>query len=132
MRRSRAEWLNENQANAMNREAFRRLWIPFVIGPIACLAGCDLELLNPKGSVGAAEKSLITTATITMLIVVVPVILLTLFFAWRYRASNRSATYAPKWAHSTAIEVVIWTVPTLIILFLATLTWKTTHELDPY
>jgi cytochrome o ubiquinol oxidase subunit 2 len=67
-----------------------------------------------------------------MLIVVVPVILLTLYFAWRYRASNRNATYAPNWSHSTAIEVVIWTVPTLIILFLGVLTWKTTHELDPY
>ncbi|MGV4741097.1 ubiquinol oxidase subunit II, partial [Burkholderia pseudomallei] len=42
------------------------------------------------------------------------------------------ATYAPKWAHSTAIEIVIWTVPSLIILFLGILTWKTTHALDPY
>jgi cytochrome o ubiquinol oxidase subunit II len=60
------------------------------------------------------------------------VILLTLFFAWRYRASNRNAVYAPKWSHSTAIEVVVWTIPAIIILFLGILTWKTTHELDPY
>ncbi|MDS1028810.1 ubiquinol oxidase subunit II, partial [Burkholderia pseudomallei] len=33
---------------------------------------------------------------------------------------------------STAIEIVIWTVPSLIILFLGILTWKTTHALDPY
>ncbi|CAJ7201712.1 ubiquinol oxidase subunit II [Burkholderia pseudomallei] len=89
-------------------------------------------MLDPKGAVGAAEKSLIATSTWAMLIVVVPVILLTLLFAWRYRASNRNATYAPKWAHSTAIEIVIWTVPSLIILFLGILTWKTTHALDPY
>ncbi|OMZ72493.1 ubiquinol oxidase subunit II, partial [Burkholderia pseudomallei] len=89
-------------------------------------------VLDPKGAVGAAEKSLIATSTWAMLIVVVPVILLTLLFAWRYRASNRNATYAPKWAHSTAIEIVIWTVPSLIILFLGILTWKTTHALDPY
>ncbi|AOJ75984.1 ubiquinol oxidase subunit II [Burkholderia ubonensis] len=104
-----------------------------VIAILAGLAGCsDLHVLDPKGAVGVAEKSLIATATWAMLIVVVPVILLTLFFAWRYRASNRSATYAPNWSHSTAIEVVIWTVPTLIILFLGVLTWRTTHELDPY
>jgi cytochrome o ubiquinol oxidase subunit 2 len=96
------------------------------------LSGCKLALLDPKGSVGMAEKSLIATSTWAMLIVVVPVIILTLWFAYRYRESNRSATYAPKWSHSTAIEVVVWTVPTLIILFLAVLTWKTTHELDPY
>ena len=89
-------------------------------------------MLDPKGSVGVAEKSLIATSTWVMLIVVVPVIVLTLGFAWWYRASNQSATYAPKWAHSTAIEVVIWAVPSLIILYLGILTWKTTHELDPY
>ncbi|MHA7355453.1 cytochrome ubiquinol oxidase subunit II, partial [Burkholderia pseudomallei] len=116
----------------MNRKAFRSLSWFGAIGALASLSGCGLDVLDPKGAVGAAEKSLIATSTWAMLIVVVPVILLTLLFAWRYRASNRNATYAPKWAHSTAIEIVIWTVPSLIILFLGILTWKTTHALDPY
>jgi cytochrome o ubiquinol oxidase subunit II len=89
-------------------------------------------VLNSKGAVGKAEVSLIATSVYAMLIVVIPVILLTLFVAWRYRASNKNATYAPKWSHSTGIEIAIWTIPTLIILFLGILTWKTTHELDPY
>ncbi len=67
-----------------------------------------------------------------MLIVVIPVIVLTLVFAWRYRASNTKAKYAPKWSHSTPIELVVWGIPTIIIVFLAVLTWRTTHELDPY
>ncbi|MFT4070174.1 ubiquinol oxidase subunit II [Paraburkholderia sp.] len=97
------------------------------------LSGCsNLDILNPKGSVGVAERDLIATSTWAMLIVVVPVIALTLFFAWRYRASNRNADYRPGWTHSTGIEVAVWTIPTLIILFLAVLTWRTTHELDPY
>ncbi|MDR5749449.1 ubiquinol oxidase subunit II [Caballeronia sp. LZ024] len=117
----------------MNGKLLRGILLPFSVALISCLSGCsNLDLLNPKGSVGVAEKDLITTATIAMLIVVIPVIIMTLVFAWRYRASNRNATYAPKWAHSTAIEVVVWTIPTLIILFLGILTWKTTHELDPY
>jgi cytochrome o ubiquinol oxidase subunit 2 len=118
----------------MKRKAFKRWLIPLGGGLVATLAGCsgNLTVLDPKGSVGMAEKSLIATATWAMLLVVVPVILLTLYFAWRYRASNRNATYAPNWAHSTAIEVVVWTIPAIIILFLAVLTWKTTHELDPY
>ncbi|MGF6960093.1 ubiquinol oxidase subunit II [Paraburkholderia youngii] len=97
------------------------------------LSGCsNLDILNPKGSVGLAERDLIATSVWAMLIVVVPVILMTLFFAWCYRASNRNAEYKPGWTHSTAIEVVVWTIPALIILFLAVLTWKSTHELDPY
>ncbi|WP_175923357.1 ubiquinol oxidase subunit II [Burkholderia latens] len=116
----------------MKRRASKGWTALMSIGAALSLSGCNLDVLNPKGSVGAAEKALIATSTWAMLIVVVPVILLTLWFAWRYRASNRNAAYAPNWSHSTAIEVVIWTVPTLIILFLGVLTWKTTHELDPY
>lgn len=116
----------------MNRKAFRSILLLLGAGLLVCLSGCNFDVLDPKGSVGAAEKSLIWTSTWVMLIVVIPVIVLTLVFAWHYRASNRSATYAPKWAHSNAIEVVIWTVPTLIILYLGILTWTSTHELDPY
>ena len=47
------------------------------IGAALSLSGCNLDVLNPKGSVGAAEKALIATSTWAMLIVVVPVILLT-------------------------------------------------------
>ena len=103
------------------------------IAPAFLLSGCNnLDLLAPKGPIGAAEKSLIATSTWAMLIVVIPVIFLTLLFAWRYRASNKSAEYRPNWSHSTAIEIAVWTIPALIILFLAVLTWKSTHELDPY
>jgi cytochrome o ubiquinol oxidase subunit II len=96
------------------------------------MSGCNLDVLNPKGSVGLAEKSLIMDSTIAMLIVVIPVIALTALFAWRYRASNKAASYLPKWAHSTRIEIVVWAVPTLIIAYLAMLTWTSTHALDPY
>lgn len=102
-------------------------------GLVLLLSGCsNLDILNPKGSVGLAERELIATSTWAMLIVVVPVIALTLLFAWRYRASNKNAEYRPGWVHSTGIEIAIWTIPTLIILFFAVLTWKSTHELDPY
>jgi len=114
------------------KKTLKRLLIPLGTGLVVSLSGCQSALLDPKGSVGVAEKSLILTATWAMLLVVVPVIILTLVFAWRYRASNRNATYAPKWAHSTAIELVVWAIPAVIILFLAILTWKTSHELDPY
>jgi cytochrome o ubiquinol oxidase subunit 2 len=57
---------------------------------------------------------------------------LTLVFAWRYRASNTKATYAPSWAHSNRIEIVVWSIPCVIVAFLAVLIWRTTHTLDPY
>ncbi|WP_427309527.1 ubiquinol oxidase subunit II [Cupriavidus sp. H39] len=98
----------------------------------ALLSGCNLELLNPKGSIGEQEKSLILVSLFVMLMVVIPVIVLTLWFAWRYRETNTSAAYAPKWAHSTRIEVVVWGIPCVIVACLAVLIWDSTHKLDPY
>lgn len=97
------------------------------------LAGCDqYALLTPHGDIGVQERSLILIALGIMLAVVIPVITLTLVFAWRYRATNTKATYAPKWSHSNRIEVIIWSIPCLIVLFLAVMIWETTHKLDPY
>lgn len=89
-------------------------------------------LLDPKGDIGVQEKHLILIALGLMLLVVIPVMALTLYFAWHYRASNTRATYAPKWAHSTAIEVVVWSIPCVIVITLGVLIWRTTHSLDPY
>jgi cytochrome o ubiquinol oxidase subunit II len=96
------------------------------------LGGCQIALLDPKGPIGADEKSIIILATCLMMIVVLPVIGMTIAFAWRYRASNTDAAYSPDWAHSNRIELVVWAVPCLIIAVLAAVTWISTHELDPY
>lgn len=57
------------------------------------LSGCNWTLLDPKGQVGIEQKNLILIATGLMLLVVIPVIIMTVVFAWKYRASNKAATY---------------------------------------
>lgn len=89
-------------------------------------------LLDPKGLIAADEKNIMLTALFLMLTVVIPVIVLTLVFAWRYRSSNAKAVYRPEWAHSTLIEVICWSIPGIIIAILAGITWVSSHELDPY
>lgn len=116
----------------MRREKFLSLLKLLPLGGAFLLSGCDLTLLDPRGQIGADEKSIIIFATLLMLIVVVPVILLTLLFAWKYRASNKAAKYDPEWHHSNKIEAVVWAVPCLIVFCLAVVTWKSTHDLDPY
>jgi len=96
------------------------------------LSGCNLVVLSPSGDIAARQGQLIMIATALMLLVIVPVIALTFFFAWRYRASNTQATYKPNWDHSTQLELVIWAVPLLIIIALGAVTWISTHLLDPY
>jgi cytochrome o ubiquinol oxidase subunit 2 len=100
--------------------------------PASLLAGCNTVLLHPSGAVAAQQGHLIVASTVLMLLIVVPVIGLTLFFAWRYRQSNTAAVYAPDWDHSTQLELVIWAAPLLIIIALGALTWISSHTLDPY
>ncbi len=91
-----------------------------------------MTVLNPKGQVGQDEKSLILTAGALMLIVVIPVIVMVFLFAWKYRESNKKATYSPDWAHSRKIEAIVWIVPGVIVLALAILAWTSSHSLDPF
>ncbi|HZV61311.1 MAG TPA: hypothetical protein VFF75_02740, partial [Methylophilaceae bacterium] len=98
----------------------------------ALLAGCNTVVLNPSGDIAAQQGNLIVVSTVLMLIIIVPVIALTILFAWKYRKSNTAAKYEPDWDHSTKLELVIWGAPLLIIIVLGLITWITTHTLDPY
>lgn len=96
------------------------------------VSGCNAVMLHPKGIIALQERNLIFTALGLMMIVVIPTFILTFVFAWKYRASNKSAKYDPTFTHSTAVEIVCWGVPIIICCILGTVIWKTTHELDPY
>jgi cytochrome o ubiquinol oxidase subunit 2 len=101
----------------------------------ACVGDCGSShwtLMDPMGPIGADEKRLIFIAFGLMLTVVIPVIVMALSFAWKYRASNTAATYAPKWDYSGKIETVVWVVPTVIVLILSVLVWRESHALSPY
>ena len=99
---------------------------------VLALTGCKGGVLDPKGQVGIDEKNLIIIATVLMLIVVIPVIVMTLYFAWKYRDGQEQQIYAPKWAHSGKIEAAVWAIPIVIVIVLGVITWQSTQQLDPY
>ncbi len=78
------------------------------------------------------ERQLIITFIALMLCVAIPAVVLTFFVAWKFRATNPKAKYTPDAEQNKILEIVWWIVPTVIVLILATITWKMTHALDPY
>ena len=96
------------------------------------LSGCNLVVLDPSGDVATQQRDLLIESTCLMLLIILPVMALTVGFAWRYRQSNTTAPYEPNWDHSTQLELVIWGAPLLIIICLGAMTWMGTHLLDPY
>jgi len=109
----------------------RRAWL-LLLPMLTMLGGCEAVLLAPSGDIAVQQRNLMIASTVLMLLIVIPVMVLTVMVAWRYRASNRTATYDPEWNHSLALEVAIWTVPLLIVIAIGALTWLGTHLLDPY
>jgi cytochrome o ubiquinol oxidase subunit 2 len=99
---------------------------------IFLLASCrQVGVLDPQGPVSAAEKLILINATGIMLVVVVPVVVLTLAFAWWYRASNKRAKFRPDLVYSGSIELVVWAVPAMVVILLAGVAWIGAHDLDP-
>lgn len=95
------------------------------------LATLQAGVLDPQGPVAAAQRLILFNASVIMAAVIVPVILLTVGVAWWFRAGNRRARRRPDWAYSGPLEVVVWSVPLLVILFLGGIAWIGSHALDP-
>ena len=103
------------------------------LAPLALLlAGCDLVVMSPSGDIAGQQRDLVVISTVLMLIIIVPVMILTVYFAWKYREAANAPDYDPDWNHSTYLELVIWAAPLLIIICLGAITWMWTHLLDPY
>jgi cytochrome o ubiquinol oxidase subunit 2 len=115
----------------MRRGAFLLRTVPLAALSL-CLSGCQHGVLDPKGPVGAAERTILLNSLAIMLAIVIPTIVATLAFAWWFRASNTRARYRPDFVYSGKIELIVWSIPTLVILFLGGVIWVGSHQLDPY
>lgn len=91
----------------------------------------EIAVLDPKGLIGEKERDLIITSSLLMLIVVIPVFIFALVFAWKYRETAK-ARHEPDWEHNYIAEYCWWGVPLVIVAILAVLTWKSSHELSPF
>lgn len=111
---------------------FALLLAAVIAGAALFIRSSDIAVLNPKGIIANQQRDLMVTATLLMLIVVIPVFILTFTIAWRYREGNQKAVYKPDWDHHRLVEVLWWTIPAAIITVLSVITWRSSHELDPF
>jgi cytochrome o ubiquinol oxidase subunit II len=95
------------------------------------LAGCSGGILEPRGPIASAERLLLINSTAIMLVVVIPVIVATLAFAWWYRASNSRASRGTDESYEERIEFVVWSIPALTVILLSGVIWIGSHQLDP-
>jgi len=110
--------------------AWRRRWILALLS--LALPACSGGVLDPAGPVGSDDATILIDATVVMLAIVIPTILLAFWMAWHYRASNTKAEYLPYWSYSGRIEAVVWSIPILTILFIGGVIWIGSYKVDPF
>ena len=106
----------------------RRGFIPLLL---LSLAGCQTAVLSPAGPVSEGERIVLLDSLTIMLAVGIPTIVVTLVFAYWFRASNTRARYRPDFAYSGRLELLVWSIPALVIFFLGGIAWISAHLLDP-
>lgn len=104
--------------------------------PALLLAGCSSQggnfwLFNTQGPSAGASLHYMILDVLLMLIVIGPTTALVIWAMWRYRR-NRNASYAPHWAHSNLIEVVVWSIPVIIVGVLSYFSYVGTRAVNPY
>jgi cytochrome o ubiquinol oxidase subunit 2 len=90
-----------------------------------------MNILDPQGPIGAADKTILIDSVAIMLAIVVPTIAAIFAFAFWFRESNPRALYRPDWAYSGRIELVVWSIPALTVILLGGVAWIGSHQLDP-
>lgn len=90
-----------------------------------------VAVLQPRGPIALKERNLFLTALGLMLIVVIPVFIITFFVVYNYREGHKGK-YRPEFDHSRLLETTWWLIPSILITVLATITWNSSHQLDPF
>jgi cytochrome o ubiquinol oxidase subunit II len=88
-------------------------------------------LTHPQGVIAEKEFGLIKTNLLLMLIVVVPTFLFLLIAVWKQRRKGKTP-YDPERPHGRFQEILLWIIPSVVVVVMAVITWRATHELDPY
>ncbi|MGB8633050.1 MAG: ubiquinol oxidase subunit II [Xanthobacteraceae bacterium] len=109
----------------------RHAVLALVLTCATVLGGYSQGVLDPQGPIAAAERLLLINSTAIMLVVVIPVIVATLAFAWWYRASNAHATRSLDESYEGRVEFVVWSIPALTVILLGGVIWIGSHQLDP-
>ena len=100
---------------------------------LVSLTSCSHQgLLDTAGPVAAGERTILLNSLVIMLAIVVPTIVATLGFAFWYRADRPRGRYLPDWAYSGRVELVVWAIPILVIMFLGGVIWIGSYQLDPF
>jgi cytochrome o ubiquinol oxidase subunit 2 len=102
------------------------------IGIVVVLANENALLVHPKGIIAQSELELIITNIVLMLLIIIPSYILLFAVVWKYCIKNENAKYDPDHTFGPVGELLMWGLPSIIVIVMAVVTWVATHQLNPY
>ncbi len=94
-----------------------------VVAAALSLSACQAAILDPRGPIGLADKTILIDSMAIMLAIVIPTIVAILGFAWWFRSANTRALYLPDWSYSGRLELIVWAIPLLVIILVGGVAW---------
>lgn len=95
------------------------------------LSRADVILFNPKGAIAEQQLWLMVFATLLILTIAIPTLIVLYSLAWEYRESNTKAAYDPDVRSGKLFVASIWALPTIFMILLGLVMWPATHKLEP-
>lgn len=95
------------------------------------LRGTNVAVLTPKGLIATEQRHLMMRSLLLLLEIAIPTLTFFYYVAWKYRESNKKATYDPNPKHDKSVVFSIWAFPTITMLLLAVIMWPAAHRLAP-
>jgi cytochrome o ubiquinol oxidase subunit II len=89
-------------------------------------------VVHPQGIIAESELELIKTNILLMLSIIVPTFILLFVIVWKYCIKSNVSNYDPDHHYGFWGQLVMWTLPSLVVAVMAMITWKATHQLNPY
>lgn len=108
------------------------LLIIAVIGIVLVLASENALVVHPKGLIAQSELTLIITNIILMLIIIVPTYIFLFAVVWKYCIRKEQAKHDPEHSYGRVGVLLMWGLPSIIVVIMSIHTWNKTHELNPY
>lgn len=87
-------------------------------------------VLQPRGIIARSQLELITTNIFLMLSIIVPTFIFLFGTLWYVKRPKKEPDLEKKLG--VFQELLLWMIPSIIVLIMAVITWEATHRLDPF
>lgn len=103
-----------------------------ITGIVVVLASEDALVVHPQGIIAQSIFELIVTNILLMLSIIVPTYILLFWVVWKYCLQEKKVKHDPEYTAGPLGLVLMWGLPTLVVIVMAIVMFEATFRLNPY